>query len=155
MIANITSTIYFTNHIVIYRQVSLARAVTLMSHANAIIPPDADLLEIHYPGGVILVPCQIIFSVDKAFIPHTPAPTKAGIFRRDRGLCGYCGRQVPFAEATLDHVIPQSQGGFDTWENLVNACRRCNQKKANRTPEQAGMPLRFRPFTPKVRLRLE
>ncbi len=153
MIATITSTIYFTNHIVIYRQMPLARAVTLMSHANAIIPPDADLLEIHCPGGVILVPAVIIFSVDKAFIPHTPAPTKAGIFRRDRGLCGYCGRPISMADASMDHVIPHSLGGLDTWDNLVNACRRCNQKKANRTPEQAGMPLRFRPFTPKVRLR--
>ncbi len=102
-----------------------------------------------------MVPAHIIFSVDKAFIPHTPAPTKAGVFRRDRGLCGYCGRAISLADASLDHVIPQSLGGPDTWDNLVNACRRCNQKKADRTPEQAGMPLRFKPFIPKVRLRPE
>ncbi len=155
MIATITATTYFTNNIVIHRQVPLARAVTLMDHANAIIPPDADLLEIRCPSRVMLVPAQIIFSVDKAFIPHVPSPSKAGIYRRDRGVCAYCGRQVTFADASMDHVLPLSLGGPSTWENLVNACRRCNERKANRTPEQARMPLRFRPFVPKVRLRPE
>jgi hypothetical protein len=155
VIATVTAITYFTNNIVIHRQVPLARAVTLMSHANAIIPPDADLLEIHCPNRVMLVPAQIIFSVDKAFIPHPPSPTKAGVYRRDRGQCAYCGRPIAPTDASMDHIIPQSLDGPDTWENLVNACRRCNGKKANRTPEQAGMPLRFKPFTPKVRLRPE
>lgn len=155
VVTTITATTYFTNNIVIHCQVPLARAVTLMGHANAIIPPDADLLEVRSPSTVMLVPAQIIFSVDKAFIPHTPAPSKGGIYRRDRGVCAYCGRMIPFADASMDHIVPQSLGGPSTWENLVNACRRCNEKKANRTPEQAGMPLRFRPFIPKVRLRPE
>lgn len=153
MIATISTVTYFTNNIVIHRQVPLARAVTLMGHANAIIPPDADLLEVRSPSQVMLVPAQIIFSVDKAFIPHVPNPSKVGIYRRDRGVCAYCGRVVSFAEASMDHIVPQHQGGPTTWENLINACRRCNEKKANRTPEQARMPLRFEPFTPKVRLR--
>ncbi len=155
MIATVKATTYFTNNIVIHRQVPLTRAVTLMDHANAIIPPDADLLEVRSPSQVMLVPAEIIFSVDKAFVPHVPLPTKAGIYRRDRGLCAYCGRSIPLEDATLDHVIPQSLDGPATWDNLVNACRRCNEKKANRTPEQAKMPLRFNPFTPKVRLRPE
>jgi len=155
VIATITATTYFTNNIVIHCQVSLARAVALMDHANAIIPLDADLLEVRSPGQVMLVPVEIIFSVDKAFIPHVPLPTKAGIYRRDRGVCAYCGRSISFEDASMDHVLPQSLGGPAAWDNLVNACRRCNEKKANRTPEQAGMPLRFRPFTPKVRLRPE
>ena len=155
VIATITATTYFTNNVVIHRQVPLARAVTLMDHANAIIPPDADLLEVRCPSRVILVPVVILFSVDKAFIPHVPLPSKAGIYRRDRGLCAYCGRPIAFEEASMDHVVPQSLRGPATWENLVNACRRCNGKKANRTPEQAHMPLRFKPFIPKVRLRAD
>ncbi len=155
MIATITATTYFTNNIVIHRQMSLARTVTLMDHVNAIIPPDADLLEIRSPSMVLLVPAQIIFSVNKAFIPHVPTPTKAGLYRRDRGECAYCGRSISFREASMDHIIPQSQGGLASWDNLVNACRKCNEKKADRTPEQASMPLRFKPFTPKVRLRPE
>lgn len=155
VIATITATTYFTNNIVIHRQVPLARAVTLIGHANAIIPPDADLLEIHSPSLVLIVPARIIFSVDKAFIPRVPAPTKTGLHRRDQGVCAYCGRALTLAEASIDHIIPHSHGGPATWENLVTACRRCNEKKANRTPEQAGMPLRFKPFTPRVRLRPE
>ena len=152
MIATISTVTYFTNNIVIQRQVPLARAVTLMGHANAIIPPDADLLEVRSPSQVMLVPAQIIFSVDKAFVPHVPSPSRLGIFRRDRGVCAYCGKLVSFAEASMDHIIPQHQRGPSTWDNLVNACRRCNEKKANRTPEQASMPLLFKPFTPKLRL---
>ncbi len=155
MIATITATTYFTNNIVIHRQVPLARAVTLMDHTNAIIPPDADLLEVRSTSQIMLVPDQIIFSVDKAFVPHVPMPTKTGVYRRDRGVCAYCGRAISFEDASMDHIVPQSLGGPATWENLVNACRRCNEKKANRTPEQANMPLRFKPFTPKVRLRPE
>ncbi len=155
MIATVTSTTYFTNNIVIHRQVPLARAVTLMDHANAIIPPDADLLEVRSTSQVWLVPAEIIFSVDKAFVPHVPMPTKSGVYRRDRGLCAYCGRPISFEDASMDHVVPQSLGGPSTWDNLVNACRRCNEKKANRTPEQAGMPLRLKAYTPKVRLRPE
>lgn len=155
MIATITATTYFTNNIVIHRQVPLARAVTLMDHANAIIPPDADLLEVRSPSQIMLVPAVIIFSVDKAFVPHVPMPTKPGVYRRDRGVCAYCGRTISFEDASMDHIVPQSLDGPATWDNLVNACRRCNEKKANRTPEQANMPLRFKPFTPKVRLRPE
>ena len=155
MIATITATTYFTNNIVIHRQVPLARAVTLMGHANVIIPPDADLLEIRSPSMVVLVPVHIIFSIDKAFVPHVPTPSKAGVYRRDRGVCAYCGRDIAFDDASMDHILPQSRGGPTNWDNLVNACRRCNEKKANRTPEQAGMSLQFKPFTPKVRLRAE
>jgi hypothetical protein len=155
MITTIRAITYFTNNIVIHRQVPLARAVALMDHANAIIPPDADLLEVCCPSRVLLVPVEIIFSIDKAYVPHTPLPTKAGIYRRDRGECAYCGKPIVLEDASMDHVIPQSLGGPATWDNLVNACRRCNEKKANRTPDQAGMPLRFKPFTPKVRLRPE
>ena len=155
MTVTITVTTYFTNNIVIQRQAPLARAVTLMDHANAIIPPDADLFEVRSTSQIMLAPAEIIFSVDKAFVPRAPMPTKAGVYRRDRGLCAYCGRAISFEDASMDHIIPQSRGGPAAWDNLVNACRRCNEKKADRTPEQAGMPLRFTPFTPKVRLRPE
>jgi hypothetical protein len=149
----ITSTTYFTNNIMIRRQIPLARAVTLMTHTHAIIPPEADLLEIRCPGQVMLVPDQIIFNVDRAFVPHAPQPTRRGVYLRDRGICAYCGKWVPMADASMDHILPQALGGPTLWGNLVNACRRCNERKADRTPAQARMPLLFEPFTPKVRLR--
>ncbi len=149
----VTATTYFTNNVIIQHQIPLARALTLIAHAGAIIPPEADLLEVRCPSRVVLVPVQIIFNVNRAFIPHVPAPTKRGVYQRDHGRCAYCGRLLPLAEASMDHVIPQYLDGPTRWENLVNACRRCNEKKANRTPEQARMPLLFKPFVPKVRLR--
>ncbi|WP_233468336.1 HNH endonuclease [Zooshikella ganghwensis] len=72
------------------------------------------------------------------------------LFRRDNYRCMYCGTQHTHAELTRDHVIPRSKGGPDIWENVVAACRRCNQFKADRTPEAAGMALLAVPFRPNV-----
>jgi hypothetical protein len=149
----ITTTTYFTNNVMIRRQIPLSRAVVLMNHTSVIIPPDADLLEVRCPGSVVLVPMQIIFNVNRAFIPHSPLITRRGVYQRDHGLCAYCGKWMPLSEATMDHIVPFSLGGPTRWENIVNACRRCNGRKANRTPTQAQMPLLFQPHIPKVRLR--
>ncbi|MBC8045047.1 MAG: HNH endonuclease [Rhizobacter sp.] len=72
--------------------------------------------------------------------------TRKNLLRRDGNRCQYCGRTD--LVLTLDHVIPKSQGGSDTWENLITACTKCNNKKANRTPEQANMPLYRKPIRP-------
>lgn len=75
--------------------------------------------------------------------------SRRNIFKRDHYVCQYCGLQAPMDELTIDHVIPRSQGGQSTWENCVLACMDCNKRKADRTPEQAGMRLRRKPFRPK------
>lgn len=67
--------------------------------------------------------------------------TRKGILLRDRSTCQYCHRELPAALLTLDHVIPRSRAGESTWENLVASCRPCNNRKGNRTPQEAGMPL--------------
>jgi len=74
--------------------------------------------------------------------------SRRNIYKRDRYTCQYCGAQPGTEELTLDHVIPRSQGGISTWENCVLACVGCNKRKADRTPEQAGMPLRKKPVRP-------
>jgi 5-methylcytosine-specific restriction endonuclease McrA len=74
-----------------------------------------------------------------------PPWSKRGVHRRDRGLCAYCGSRGH----TIDHVVPRSRGGQDTWENTVLACSRCNTRKANRTPPEAGLTLRTRPRVPR------
>jgi 5-methylcytosine-specific restriction endonuclease McrA len=127
--------------------------MTLIDHTCAVIPPDAGLLEIRSPTQVVLVPDQIIFNVNRAFIPRLPQPTKRGVYERDKGTCAYCGKWIQISAATLDHVIPLRQGGKSTWENLVNSCSRCNQRKGGRTPGGAHMKLLFRHEIPKVRLR--
>lgn len=79
---------------------------------------------------------------------YTPPLSNQALFRRDQSLCLYCGEQFPNALLSRDHVSPLSQGGLDTWGNVVTACKRCNNHKAGRTPEQAGMQLLAIPFTP-------
>ena len=151
----ITATTYFSNNVMIRHQVTLARVLTLMGHPRAIIPPEADLLEVRSPSQVFLVPDRIIFNINRAFVPRPPMPNKRLIYERDEGKCAYCGWYIPYATATVDHIQPLCQGGESIWENLVNCCIRCNQRKANRTPEQAHMKLLIHPFQPKVRLRPE
>lgn len=73
------------------------------------------------------------------------APTKNNIFRRDGFECGYC---LSKEDLTLDHIMPRSRGGGDTWSNLVTCCKRCNGIKDNKTPEEAGMVLKKRTFAP-------
>jgi len=79
---------------------------------------------------------------------YTPPLSNKALFRRDQSLFLYCGDQFPNALLSRDHVNPLSQGGQDTWVNVVTACKRCNNHKAGRTPEQAGMELLAIPFTP-------
>ncbi len=83
--------------------------------------------------------------VDLHYVPPLSNPA---LFRRDDHLCLYCGFQFRHTELSRDHVKPLSQGGVDLWGNVVTACKRCNNHKAGRTPEQAGIQLLAIPFTP-------
>jgi 5-methylcytosine-specific restriction endonuclease McrA len=72
--------------------------------------------------------------------------SRKNILRRDAYKCAYCGRgDLPL---TVDHIVPKSRGGSDSWENLICACTACNNRKGDRTPEEAGMRLQAVPFKP-------
>ena len=71
--------------------------------------------------------------------------SRRGVLRRDSHRCAYCGRSA----STIDHIIPRSRGGEDSWENLVAACHGCNSRKADRTLAQLGWKLRFAPSKPR------
>lgn len=75
--------------------------------------------------------------------------SKESIHARDKGRCQYCNVAVSIKEMTQEHVVPRAQGGRTTWTNIVAACKRCNETKANRTPQQAGMKLLSKPERPK------
>jgi hypothetical protein len=79
---------------------------------------------------------------------RTPPLSNRELFHRDRHICAYCGHEYGGARLTRDHIVPLSQGGRDTWMNLVTACRGCNQRKGGRTPERAGMELLYAPYVP-------
>ncbi len=75
--------------------------------------------------------------------------SRHNVYARDGGRCQYCGQRVRRDEFTYEHVVPRVLGGKTSWENVVVACVRCNQKKAGRTPAQAGMRLLSTPVKPK------
>jgi 5-methylcytosine-specific restriction endonuclease McrA len=74
------------------------------------------------------------------------ALNRKNILKRDNHTCQYCGKNHD--PLTTDHVVPKSQGGKESWDNLVTACIRCNNLKGDRTPEQAGLTLRVKPKKP-------
>jgi len=78
----------------------------------------------------------------------TPPLTNSLLFARDQQVCMYCGVDFPLSELSRDHVIPTSRGGRDRWTNCVTACRRCNNRKGNKTPEESRMELLAIPFAP-------
>lgn len=79
---------------------------------------------------------------------YTPPLNNPTLFRRDQQICLYCGERFRCSDLSRDHVTPISLGGQDSWSNVVTSCRRCNNHKADRTPEQAHMPLIAVPFVP-------
>jgi len=79
---------------------------------------------------------------------YTPPLNNRTLFRRDANVCMYCGERFSTSELTRDHIQPLSAGGADVWTNVVTACRRCNNHKGGRTPEQAKIQLVAVPFTP-------
>lgn len=77
-----------------------------------------------------------------------PALTNTRLFRRDGHVCLYCGVELPDRLLTRDHVVPLSKGGADVWENVVTACRACNQRKDDRLLDELDMALLAVPYVP-------
>ena len=75
--------------------------------------------------------------------------TRKAIFERDNNTCQYCGRKMRREKLTIDHIVPRSRGGGDSWSNLVLACLECNARKRNKTPDEVGMKLLRKPSKPR------
>jgi 5-methylcytosine-specific restriction endonuclease McrA len=100
-------------------------------------------------SGAIRVPRVIILrQFDRAPRKHVRF-SRANIFSRDLHTCQYCAQSPPRSQMNLDHVVPRTQGGLTTWENVVCCCIPCNRRKGGRTPEQAGVKLRRVPRRPR------
>ena len=83
-----------------------------------------------------------------SYFNYTPPLTNVTLFQRDAKTCIYCGDTFNLKNLSRDHIIPLSKGGEDKWMNSVTACKRCNNLKGDRSPEQANMPLLAVPFIP-------
>lgn len=86
----------------------------------------------------------VSFVVTKWRYSKGPAWSRSGVLTRDKHRCAYCHTIA----TTIDHVTPRSRGGRNTWTNTVAACAPCNQRKRDRTPIEAGMDLRCKPYAP-------
>ncbi len=101
--------------------------------------------EVHSPSKVVPVPSVIRLLEYRRIPRQTRALSRKNILLRDRYTCQYCGGVFSASELTLDHVTPRSRGGKSSWENLVTSCRRCNNHKGDRLPDEAKMELSRRP----------
>ncbi len=125
--------------------VCAARRAIILVLSGVALPEEESSRLVHSPSVVMRVP-SVIRLLEYRRIPHQArALSRKNILIRDRHTCQFCGRILPAAELTLDHVIPRSQGGRSTWENLVACCHRCNNRKGDRTPDDSEMKLLRQP----------
>lgn len=134
--------------------------VKLVSWQRAILlwfQGKVEVLEYHPSDQVTVRSAREEFQVPsvlrlKRFINHRRFTRvkfcRENVYRRDDYRCQYCGVEFSVKELTLDHVVPASKKGRKDWTNMVTACRKCNHRKANRTPLAAGMPLLSEPRVP-------
>ncbi|MCH8123567.1 MAG: HNH endonuclease [Bacteroidetes bacterium] len=141
-----------TGHVLVLNQDYRALTITSVRRATVlVILQKAELVEAESGRFVrspnLQIPWPSIVRL-KAYIrvPYKKIMiTRKNVLRRDRHRCQYCNSKN---QLTVDHVVPKSRGGKDTWENLVTACIPCNNRKGNRTPSEAAMKLSRKPFRP-------
>ena len=105
---------------------------------------------IHSPSAVMHVP-HVIRLVNYVNVPRSVVKfSRKNVLVRDRHRCQYCRQEFPTALLTLDHVVPLSRGGTTTWENVVTACKKCNNRKGNRLVSESKMWLERQPKTPSI-----
>jgi 5-methylcytosine-specific restriction endonuclease McrA len=142
------SVVVFSQNYLPLCRVNIKRAIVLLVTNKA--EPLGFAIEggwrVHSPSLVVDVPKHIrlkIASSERTW--KVPPVNRREVLRRDHQSCQYCssGKRL-----TLDHLIPRSKGGSHTWNNVVTACERCNSRKGDRTPAEAGMQLRKVPKAP-------
>ena len=130
-----------------HRVVSWERAVVLYFNQKAEILESYDE-ELRSPSLTMKMPAVVRLLRGVRPPRRLVKFSRVNVFTRDGFRCQYCGAPKKARELSYDHVIPRQQGGPTTWENVVSACLPCNGRKANRTPEQAGMKLSRPPVRP-------
>jgi 5-methylcytosine-specific restriction endonuclease McrA len=128
---------------------NLKRAISLIFKGIAIVEEESELV-LRSPTMSMQIPA-VIRLLRYVKIPyHRVKFSRKNVLIRDNYTCQYCCEKFKVGDLTLDHVVPLSRGGWDGWDNVVVACRSCNNKKGDRIPEEAGMRLIGRPRLPNV-----
>jgi 5-methylcytosine-specific restriction endonuclease McrA len=128
--------------------ISVQRAIVLLLKEKAeLIEATEQRLHAAYTDVPVPLVIRLVYYVRIPRPVHL-APTRRSIMLRDNYTCQYCGSVPGKGHLTLDHIIPRSRGGDTSWDNVVAACRPCNVRKGNRTPDEAHMALERRPGRP-------
>jgi 5-methylcytosine-specific restriction endonuclease McrA len=124
-------------------RVSLRHAIRMLFREVAVVhEAEPDRLIGIYPMPTVVR--LVSYVVTRWRYTSGPSWSRRGLMARDARRCGYCGGHA----STVDHVLPRSRGGKDSWLNTVAACTTCNHRKGNRTPPEARMPLLVKPHVP-------
>lgn len=142
------SVVVFSQNYLPISKINVKRAIALLmtGKAEALDLGNETGCLVRSPSLVIAVPAYIRLTFTSTErIWKVPPVNRRELLRRDNHSCQYCGSNK---HLTIDHVIPLSKGGQHTWNNVVTACEKCNQRKSDRTPLEANMPLRTKPKAP-------
>ena len=142
------SVVVFSKNYLPMSRVNIKRAIVLLvtGKAEALNISPEMTWQVRSPSSVFHVPQQIRLTfAGNERLWKVPPVNRREVLKRDHNSCQYCGSTK---KLTLDHVIPRSKGGKHSWDNVVIACERCNSRKGDRTPLEAGMLLRTQPKAP-------
>jgi 5-methylcytosine-specific restriction endonuclease McrA len=123
-----------------------ALVLCIVGKAKAIEEHD---VEINSVSNSFKLPSVIVVNRVVKYVFSGFSPNRKNVCIRDDNTCQYCAKKLPLVELTIDHVMPRSRGGKNEWDNLVACCKKCNQKKGSKTPEEASMTLLQQPTKPK------
>ena len=131
------------------------RAISLLMR-DTVDAASVDAVPLRGPASVFSIP-RVLKLRRYVNVPRRGARwSRQAVFRRDGYTCIYCGveagatKRLSRNDMTIDHILPRSRGGQNTWTNTACACPRCNQRKGDRLPHEAGMRLRWEPKMPRV-----
>jgi 5-methylcytosine-specific restriction endonuclease McrA len=131
------------------RVVNWRRAITMVFLDKATVLSNYDGAEIHSAFDVFPAPAVIwMRNKSRRYVPEVKL-SRHYIYARDRWTCQYCGERFTAAQLTFDHVVPRSQGGKTSWENIVTSCEPCNQRKGDQSLKASGMKLLRPPRKPR------
>src|SRR5438552_295759 len=127
-----------------HKVISWQRAIVLSFLGKVEVVAEYDEV-IRSPSIALRAPAVV--RMHRAHVPHrsTLRFCRANVFRRDGYKCQYCGEVLAGRLLTFDHVVPRARGGKTEWENIVTCCGPCNDRKRDRTPDEAAMKLLRRP----------
>ena len=130
-----------------HKIISWERAVVLLVLDKVDVLEEYDV-EIRSLSWALRTPAVVRLKKTIGGKKHAVRFSRINVYTRDGFRCQYCGEKKEMRDLNYDHVVPRVRGGKTVWENIVTSCYACNDRKGSRTPEEAGMTLRRKPFKP-------